>query len=168
MRKGALLFSAAEFLFAAVVMFAGIFLIALEYAPVQRQVIADFFVNETHRFLYVGLFVVGCGIVLFAGFCAIHRGIYYQVRMGKRDVLVEPAVIQTYAENYWRHLFPEQKLTVQIALSQDQKIEMFVELPPLAFEEQRSALERAERELSQILRKHLGYRKEFLVSVLIK
>ena len=164
MKTGNLLFSAVQFVFAALVVLLGGLFIGLEYAPHLRYYIADFF-QLTPHFSLIGYLVLGCGILLMIGFFGMHRGEYYQVKMGTE---VDPAVIQAYVQDYWARQFPEQDLSVQVGLSRHQKIEMLVELPSMPLENHTAILERTEQDLGQILKKRLGYQKEFAVSVLIK
>lgn len=158
-----LFFSAVQFLFAVLVIFLGGFLVGIEHSPHMRFALADFFAESTASFAILGYGIVVLGLALLGLFCFIHRGSYYQVKMGSE---VDPAVIQGYASEYWKRVFPEHQLEVQVSLNKDQKIEMFVELPPIA--EEKQVLENAERELARVLRQKLGYRKDFLLSVLIK
>jgi hypothetical protein len=82
--------------------------------------------------------------------------------------LVDSFVIQGIIREYWKKVFPDQNFVIDIDLSREQKIEMFIELPLLTSEKQQKILEKAEGELTQILQKHLGYRREFLISILLK
>jgi hypothetical protein len=168
MKAGNLLFSAVEFVFVVLIILLGGFFIGLQYAPHLRYAIADFFSQTTIHFSLIGYLILGCGSLLLTGFYAMHRGMYYSIRMGRNEVLVDPGVIRGYVQEYWKKIFPEQDLSIEIDLSRNQKIELFVEMPLLSPEKQQAILEKAENELGQILQKHLGYRREFLISILVK
>ena len=168
MKTGNLLFSAVQFIFVVLILVAGLLFIVLPYSPHLRAAITHFFSQGSAVFSLVGFLTLVCGSLLLLGFYAMYRGSYYTVRMGKNELFVDPAVIHSYVEEYWKSVFPNQDLSIEIDLSKNQTIEMFVEMPMLAPENQHSILEKAEVDLSQILQKHLGYRREFLISVLVK
>lgn len=88
--------------------------------------------------------------------------------MGAKELFVDPTIIRGYVQEYWSQKFPEHHLSVEVGVSKDQKLEMFVELPPLSFEKQKEVLENAESELGRILQRHIGYKKDFALSVLVK
>ncbi len=165
MKTGNLLFSAVQFVFAMLIILLGIFFIGLQHALHLRYAIADFFSQTIVCFSFIGYLILACGILLLFGFYAMHRGMYYNIRMGRNEVFVDPSVIQRYVREYWKTIFPDYDLSIEVGLNKDQKIEMFVELPLLSAEKQQALLEKAENELSQILQKHLGYRREFTLSV---
>jgi hypothetical protein len=168
MTTGNLLYSAVQFVFAVLVILLGGLFIGLQYAPHLRFSIADFFSQSTVHFSLIGYLILLCGILLLIGFYYMHRGFYYRLSMGQKEAWVEPEVIRGYVADYWKKVFPEDDIAVQIGLSKDQKIEMFVEFPPMQEEKQLAALEQAEKDLGAIFKNQLRYEKEFLLSVLIK
>jgi hypothetical protein len=168
MKAGNLLFSAVQFVFAVLIILLGAFFVGLQYAPHLRYIIANFFSQTAVHFSLIGYPILACGTLLLVGFYIMYRGMYYRLKMGRNEFLVDPAVIQGYVGEYWKRVFPDHELSVEIDLSKDQNIEMFVELPLLSPEKQQAILENAENELGQILQKYLGYRREFLISILVK
>ncbi len=168
MKTGNLLFSAVQFIFVISILLAGLLFIALHYSPHLRIAIAQFFSQPGAPFSLIGCLILVCGGLLLLGFYSMYRGSYYTVRMGKNELFVDPAVIHGYVEEYWKSVFPNQELSIEIDLSKSQTIEMFMEMPMLPPDKQHSILEKAEVDLSQILQKHLGYRREFLISILVK
>jgi hypothetical protein len=168
MKAGNLLFSAVQFVFAILIILLGAFFVGLQYAPHLRYIIANFFAQTAVDFSLIGYLILTCGVLLLVGFYAMYRGMYYRLKMGRNEFLVDPAVIRGYVREYWKTVFPEHELSVEIDLSKDQNIEMFVELPFLSPEKQQVILEKAENDLGQVLQKYLGYRREFLISILVK
>lgn len=168
MKSSNLLYSAVQFVFAALVILLGALFIGLQHAPHLRFAIADFFAHSTGHFSLIGYLILGCGILLLIGFLSMHRGVYYRLSMGQKETTIDPAVICGCVQSYWKQVFPGDDLSVQIGLSKEQKIEMFVEFPLISTEKQLAILERAEKDLSAILKKQLRYDKDFLLSVLIK
>jgi hypothetical protein len=168
MKASNLLFSAVQFIFVMLIILLGVFFIGLQHAPHLRYAIADFFSQTIVRFSFIGYLVLACGMLLLFGFYAMHRGIYYNIRMGKNEVFVDPSVLRRCVEEYWKTIFPDHDLSIEVDLTKKQKIEMFIELPLLSPEKQQAILDKAENELSQLLQKHLGYRREFMLSILVK
>lgn len=168
MKTGNLLFSAVQFVFSALVMLLGVFFIGLQYASHLRISIARFFLESTLSFSVIGFLILGCGVLLLIGFYAMNRGGYYSVKMGKQKMVVDPTVIREYVANYWKEVFPEHRLAVEVGVTKDQKFELLVEFPSVPLENQESILEKAESDLTQILKKQIGYQKEFSVCVLVK
>jgi hypothetical protein len=168
MKAGNLLFSAVQFVFSSLIILIGGFFIGLQYAPHLRFSIARFFYETTVPFSLLGYLILGCGALLLAGFYGMNRGRYYRIKMGESGLLVDPTVICSYLEDYWKGVFPEHDLFVEVNVSKDEKLELFVEFPLLPLTQQKAVLEKAESELGQILQKHIGYKKDFALSVLIK
>lgn len=168
MKTGNILFSAVQILFVALVMLLGMFFLGLDHVTYLRFAIADFFLQEPVRFSFLGYLVLGCSALLLLGFYVMHRGIYYQIKMGRGQASVDPMIVQSYVKTYWDSIFPEKDYAVEVRFSNDQKMQLFLEMPLLAPENHKTVLLNAEGELGKILEKHLGYRREFLLSVLIK
>jgi hypothetical protein len=168
MKASNLFFSAAQLFFVAVIIFLGVLFIRLHDAPHLRYIIANFISQASAGFFLIGYLLVACGLLLLLSFYAMHRGIYYNISMGRNEVFVDPMVIQGYVKEYCKTIFPDQDLPVEIGLCKNQKIEMFIELPFSSLEKQQLFLEKAENELSKTLQRHLGYRREFTLSIIIK
>jgi hypothetical protein len=168
MKVGNLLFSAVQFVFAVLIILLGGFFIGLQYASHLRFAIARFFSAAAAPFSLIGCLILTCGIFLLIGFYAMYRGVYYRVKMGTGEMHIDPAIIKGYLRDYWKKTFPEHNLSVDVSMSRDQKLEMYIEFPLLSLENQKAVLEQAESELSTILQKHIGYKKNFSLSVLIK
>lgn len=168
MKVGHVLFSAVQFVFAALIILLGVFCIGLEHAVHFRIALARFIAETTASFSIIGALILGCGVLLLVGFYFMHRGAYYRLKMGKREHLVDPMVIRGYVEHYWKEVFPENDYSVDVNVSGGQKLEIYVELPLLSEDRQEQVLVKTEKELTEILQKHLGYKREFGLSVLIK
>lgn len=168
MKIGNLLFSAVQFVFAVIVILIGAFFVGLQYASHLRFAIARFFSAAAVPFSLIGYLILACGIFLLAGFYAMYRGVFYRIKMGSGEICIDPVVIKKYVADYWKETFPQHNLASDVSISGGQKIEMFIELPLLDSEHQKAILEKAEQELSVLLHKHIGYKKDFTLSVLIK
>ncbi len=160
MRTGNLLFSAAQGFFALCVFLLGVFVVRIEHAPHLRALI-----EKTFSLAWVGYLLLGLGAVLLVGFFFMYKGSYYRITMGAFQALIDPQLIQTLVERYWKTVFPAHDSRVQVLISGRQTLEIMLELPPFSLEEQLQILERAEKALMQLLQTQLGYNKPFVISV---
>jgi hypothetical protein len=168
MKVGNLLFSAAQFAFAVLVILTGVLFLGLQYAPHMRIVVAEFIAESSLSFSLVGLLILGCGILLMLGFYTMNRGVYIAMTLGKGQCLIDSALVRGYLEDFWKKKFPGQDLSVEVCVSKDQKLELFVEMPSFSVEEPEAFLAKVEKELCQILKSNLGYERDFQLSLLIK
>ena len=98
----------------------------------------------------------------------MNRGVYLALTMGKGDCLVDPVLVRGYLEDFWKKKFPDQDLSVDVSVSKDQKLEVFVEMPAFSVDEPGAFLEKAEGELCRILQSRIGYTRDFQLSLLVK
>jgi hypothetical protein len=168
MKVGNLLFSAAQFGFAVLVMLTGVFFIGLGYASHLRVLIARFIVESSLPFSMVGFLILGSGILLMLGFYAMNRGVYFTVAMGKKGVLVDPTLVRGYLDVFWKEKFPGLDLGVDVSVSKEQKLEIFVEMPTFPKRDLEGFLVEVEGELSLLLRSKIGYKSPFQLSLLVK
>jgi len=166
MRSSHLVSSGVQFLFAVFLLLLGGGFIGLHHNTQLRWIIADFFLNSTVSFLLIGGAILAGGVLLLLCFYQIHKGRYYRLTMGEHKAFVDPAVIRSYAELYWKEVLPKGDFQVEAKIRRGDKIELFLEFPPVAEEEQLLLLQRAEKELGMIFEQQLGYKREFFVSVL--
>ncbi len=163
-----LLFSAVQFLFTLLILLIGGFFIGLHYAPHLRLIIGQFFVEQSANFVPIGLSVLGCGVLLLIGFYAMNRGAYFQFIVPAQNMVIESALFRTYVKKYWAERFPETALSTDVALLANQKMEIFLEMPPLQIEDQEAFLIKTEKDLKLLLTKTLGYRGDFLLTLIVK
>lgn len=168
MKVGNLLFSAVQFVFAVLIILLGGFFVGLQYASHLRFAIARFFSAAATPFSLIGYLILTCGFFLLIGFYAMYRGVFFRVKMGNGELRIDPIIIEGYLRDYWKKTFPEHKLSVDVSISKNQKVEIYIELPFLSEENQKAVLENAELEFSSILQRYIGYKKDFALSVLIK
>ncbi len=107
MRKGNLLFSAVQFIFVVAVFLLGGLLIGLQYAPHLRQALARFIMDDAVNLSVLGYATIVSALLLTFGFYVMHRGVYFRVRMGETEAVVEPKLIESLVDGYWKELFPE-------------------------------------------------------------
>lgn len=168
MRSGNLLFSAIQFIFVVAVFLLGGLFIGLEHAPQFRSAVAEFFFSSTSSFSAIGYTILGVACLLLLGFYVMNRGVYYQVEMGDHRCQVEPKIIRSYVQGYWKEIFPEQNCQADVVFHANQEIEVLAELPGLCLEQHKVFLSQIEKDLGDLLASHFGYQRPFLVTVVIK
>ncbi|HEY5235421.1 MAG TPA: hypothetical protein VIJ14_04515 [Rhabdochlamydiaceae bacterium] len=159
------LFSALHLFLVLLILGLGGCFLALPFAPHVRNLILQFFMENSSPFATVGYALLLLGAILFMGFYALNRGQYYQVNMRAE---VHQSLIRDYARSYWKELFPQELVQPNVVIYPNQRIELITALPELAFEEQEAILQRIEKEFGAILAKNLGYGKDFLLTVVLK
>src|SRR4051812_18405399 len=100
MRIENLLFSAAQFFLVLVVACAGLFFIALPWAPHVRVLCSDFLAQRDDIFIFLGVLLLGVAATLGIGFYFLQRKAYFQVRMSTA-VHVEKELLLSLLETYW-------------------------------------------------------------------
>jgi hypothetical protein len=167
MRTGKVLASGLQLLVAIKLLILGALSIAVAVFPSLRATVTYYIGQYPNAMLLVGYFIFALGLLLFLAFYAMNRGQYYQVGF-RIPIEVDTKIIQTYTEEYWKKLFPEEDLHVEVVIHKNQTIEVIAEMPGLTFEEQKKMLECTEKELGSLLARHIGYQKELLFTVLAK
>ncbi len=164
MRTGHLLFSAVQFLFVVAILCIGGCLIALPWAPHFRFKMAEFFFNRSDLFLPLGSILLGVGLILAVGFYFIYRRQYYQVKLST----VEMALLRSMVGVYWKKIFPDENLAADLIVGKDQKLELVMEVPSLLADEHEKLLEKVEKEVGSLLASQLGYKAEFLITIVMR
>jgi hypothetical protein len=161
MRFENLFFSAVQFFLVLVVTCAGLFFIALPWAPQVRFTCAAFLAQRDDLFIPLGILLLGIALILGIGFYFIQRRAYFQVRMSPA-VHVEKALLQTLLGVYWKGRYPDEKLKTDVVLHRDQSIEMIAELPNLPSSDPEKLLTEVELEVGRLILQQLGYKRSFI------
>ncbi|MBS0620089.1 MAG: hypothetical protein JSS61_01340 [Verrucomicrobia bacterium] len=159
-----LFYSAAQVVFALLILLLGLFVIGLEYAPKARFAIAEFLLKSTSHLSLIGFSILGFGILLSIGFYAMHAKRSYHFAMGE----VDPALIQQSVQTYWDTTFNSHRAKTAVQIHSSDQIEVVIEMPQFTPEEHQGVLNRAEAELSTLFKNQLGYQGRFLLTVLAK
>jgi hypothetical protein len=167
MRIENLLFSAVQFFLVLVVACAGLFFIALPWAPHVRFTCAAFLAQRDDLFIPLGILLLGISLILGIGFYFMQRKAYFQVRMSPA-VHVEKALLQALLETYWRGRYSDDKLKTEVILHRDQRIEMIAELPSLKSSDPEQLLAEVELEVGQLILQQLGYKRDFIFTFQLK
>lgn len=159
MKAARALCSALEFLLVVLVLFAGIACVALGSVPFFRERALKELLAEGVPFIWFGSLLVAFGLVLLIGLALLHRGRYYQIKMG---ALVDPLLIRSLAERYWQEEFPEEPCDLDVKVDRGLAIELYLTLPHFPPD---SSLRTIERDLSRLLAAQLGLSKPFKVYI---
>lgn len=115
------------------------------------------------------LFLFGLGSTLIGAALAIHiiltsRRRYVTIRSGKKTISISEAVMQDYLSSYWKEIVPDREVPFRIQLK-SHKIRILVDLPYFPKEEQKSLLEKIERDLNDLFRGIFGYQEALELEV---
>lgn len=160
MRTGDLLYSGLQFILSVLVVFTGVLFLGLHYEPYWLASLLQFLSTSSLLF-FLGCLFFGGGVLLLVGFYRMHRGVYYQICMQTQTAFVDPQLIQKYVEAYWKECLPDQELLIQVRVTAQQKIEIYMQSKL----DQQALLTRAEADLGNLLKEQFGYSRDFLFSV---
>jgi hypothetical protein len=167
MRIENLLFSAVQFFLVLVIACAGLFFIALPWAPHVRFLSSNFLAQRDDLFIPLGALLLGVAATLGTGFYFLQRRAYFQVRMSTA-VHVEKELLRSLLEIYWKERYPEEKLSTDIIIHPDQRLEFVAELPYLKASESQQMLKEVELEMGRLILQQLGYKRDFLFTFQLK
>jgi len=168
MRIGNVLFSAVHFFFIVVLFLISIFFLVLANIPQARLLVENIFREKYSLFGLLWYFTFAFSCILFWGLYLLNRRQYYQLRMKFSKAEVEESLIREYIEKCWKEFYPKQKISSEIFLLHNQKIEILLDASKIPLEEQPLFLESIEKKLGRQLADQLGYEKEFLLTVIVK
>lgn len=97
----------------------------------------------------------------------MNRHASYQLSMKyeKYKTNVDLTLLRKMISLYWKGCFPEKSLSTDVFLHGEKKVEVVVEIPEMSADEEQVLMEKAEEEIGALLEKQLGYRGEFLFTV---
>lgn len=136
----------------------------LPWSPTVRTEIVDFLLSNTLALTLIGfaflMIAIGFIFQLVHGFK--RRYISFQEGALKTDISEQ--AVDDYLKGYFQDLFPYSEVPCQLTLKK-KKAHIVADLPYVKPAEQKSLVEKIEKDLSEIFRDFLGYRKELLVSI---
>ncbi len=141
----------------------GLLCVMVPWFPAIRTHIILFLLENALAISVFGLVSVIVGGAILANIILSAKHRHYRIRGGANAVVVDEAVIQKYLDNYWQQLFPDFDVPSKVMLKNN-CIHVFAHFPGLSLSEQKSLLERIDRDLTQAFAKMLGYQREFYLS----
>ena len=160
MRNGQLLFSAIQFFIIAALFGTGAAFFGLHALPEIRHTVANWILSPGCSFLLLGFLITGITLLLGISFCVMQRGSFIRIAMKKGSFSIHEALVRKAIHQFWREEYPEEKEPTDVYCSH-QKIEIITE-------DGEQDLEAVEEKLGQFLSKHLGYEKEYFISLIKK
>lgn len=165
MRPIHLLISAVQFLFVLALVAVGGLLLCVAHSPKLQLDLAEY---APTVFTYAGAACLFIGLGLLWGLYALNRGSYYQLQMGAHLAEIEPAIMREYLKTFWLEHFPSQSVDCDVIIHPHQKLEIIAEIPRLTLEQHQAFSDEVEKKLAHLLKRKLGYKGDFLFTVLMK
>lgn len=162
-----LLFSAVQFFLVLVLGAAGLFFIALPWAPRIRFKSASFLIENDGFFIPLGVILLVIAMALGMGFYFLQRRSYLRINMNPSAYL-EKEVLRGLLEMYWKGRFPHDTLKTDVIFHRNQQIEFVAELPSIDSSMIENLFEEVEEEVGKLLMHQVGYRKEFTFTFQIR
>lgn len=164
MRFGHLFFSLINLLVAALLIVLGIFIFMIPRAAHFQQLAMNLLTDRTHLFSLLGIGVGIIGVLLLAAIYIMNRRHSYYLTMGSHILTIDESIVKKYLDEYWKECFPGHDLHQELAIKNN-LLYLTVDLPYVAFDEQRKVLERIESDLQELFSRVFDYRKEFYITV---
>lgn len=133
----------------------GIVAMAIPVSETMRRIVISLINNQTYLFLLFGLgfFIVGLSIIISAFIRKKRR--YNHIQINGGEVTIDEAVVQQYLQAYWKEHF--QVPIPSTVTIKKHAIQIVADFPYLPIEEQRTFLERLQKDFVHLFGKTLGY-----------
>ncbi|MBB63850.1 MAG: hypothetical protein CMO81_02180 [Waddliaceae bacterium] len=143
----------------------GLLCVVMPWAPDFRASVSEFLLAQTTIIFLFGIGFIATALVLLISISLLSPSHILTIKMGKKSVAVDHAIVDQYIQNYWEQVLPQQAVFHQVLFRKNNIVEIVANLPSIPTESQGPLLDRIERDLSKLFEETLGYRKEFLFSV---
>lgn len=109
-----------------------------------------------------GMFLIGASVIvnLFQNV----RKRYYHVRTDANAISVDENIIQSYLNSYWKNHYPNEEIPYRFTINKN-KIHLYADLPYCPKPQQQTEVERIQSELSALLRRSVGLKTDFKLSL---
>lgn len=158
------LYSFISFIISVFFILLGVVGILLPWSSGVRTHLTQILLEESwFIFLFgIGFIIIGTAIATNLILGAKRR--YYEIRSNHLVTKIDESLFQDYLSTYWKQLFPACEIPNQITLKKN-KIHVAADLPYIPIEQQKTLLERIERDLNDIFNRILGLRYEYVISI---
>lgn len=164
MRNSQVLLSGIHFLLSIIVFLIGVSIVIVAYHPIEKE---KWFLYLYENWKWIGFSLITLSILLIALLYPAYRSFYFHVEMNS-PVDVHSQILQRVVEKYWKEVFPNKKLDVDVVIYRKKKIEFIVELPKLNRMEFKQMVRRIEKEVGQLLYQYLEYKEKFFFTFVHK
>ncbi len=138
-------------------------LLALWFPHIRTALIVFLLENALIISIFsMAIFAIGIAIVVNVIQNARHS--YYQVTAGRHLVSVDEDLIEKYINSYWIEFFPNVNIPNHVTLKNN-KIYIVADLPYYPSAEQKTLLAKIDKDISNILSKIFGYKREFSLQI---
>jgi len=165
MRSSKAIFSAVQFLILVAFFSLGALFLGLYSLPQVKQNLVEWIIQENDNFLFLGQLILGTAFFLTLCFWAMNRQQLLRLQMKGTPFFVDEDLIRKIVAQFWKEEFPEEPKPKDVYLAR-QRIEI-VASPPKG-ENWVEELEQVEKRLAKKLSEHIGYEREFFVSLTTK
>lgn len=142
----------------------GIISLLIPWSEQIRSSIILFIADNTLALLLFGFCSVIIGAGLISTIVLNSQRRYYRIQSGSHPITLSESVVQDYLTVYWQRLFPQKEIPCRLVIKK-KKIQVIADLPYVPILEQKSLLEKIEKDLLDTFRDVLGYREELDVSI---
>jgi hypothetical protein len=168
MRQEHVVFSAVQLLFILALFLIGGFFVSMEYLPHLKYQFSVALVHQSFNYLILGFVLVGVALLLGTLFYQMQKKPYFHVQMDGVSAIIEPKLIESLIEGYWRELFPEQEVHFEVIVREHERIEVLAQMPQMVLDRQPKFLMQIEKELGALLHSHLKYRHPLRMTITLK
>lgn len=167
MRSHQIILSAVHFLMVAVFFLVGLFFLLAGKMSYTAFVWQKFVAGSPKFFLYAGIGLLILSVAFFSLLLPLYSRVFYQVKMTPYLAEVDPQIIHSLVTHCMNEVLASGAPPFEVAIGKDQKIEIIARFPATSIDEHKLWLEQIQRSLSEVFALRLGYKKEFLFSIVI-
>lgn len=142
----------------------GVICLIFPWSEAMKSAVMDFIQHSSIAIAWMGLVVLTIGVVRLIYVALGMKPAYYRVKTDAKAIWIDEAIIQEYADNYWRSQFPAGTVANRVAVKKN-KIFLSADLPYVPSQEQKAMLHKFQKDLADLLSLILGYKHSFTLSV---
>ena len=167
MRNSAVILSAFHFVLSLCLLFLGVFSLGVGKVTQVKYNLIRFLDNHPDFFSLLGMSLIAVGAVLFVTLFTVYRKAFYQLKMGVNDAEINPRLVESYVSDCLKEVLKEKSSSCEVVIKPNQTIEIFTKLSFCTPQEHLDTLESIKPQLAHVLKKYLGYEKDFLLTVTV-
>ena len=168
MRTSSVLLSAFHFILSTFLVMVGILFLGIGKISHIKLSLWRFLEANPDVFSILGISLMALGVVLFMVMFTVYRKVFYQVKMNSNEIQIDPEIIESYVKHCMKEILPGISPHCEVIIGKNQKIEIFTRLGLKSIEEHEKTLAQLEKRISDLLKKKMGYRDEFLLTVTVE
>ena len=123
--------------------------------------------NYPNKLFWIGIILVTCGLGVIISCFFLFKRCYYRITMGGIETTLDEKLVHKYIKQYWPQLLMHERINSCVEIIQN-KIIIHVDFPYIPLDEQEDLLKKVEIDLRKIFASHLGYFRDFTLSINFK